>query len=79
MPEFTIGGRKIQLTKEEVVKKLKGAKLGRIQTHAVEVGGALFPIKRAFAKVSEVDILDFNTIQARNVFRELGFPVRRLV
>ena len=78
MPEFTVNKGKIQLTRGDVIRKLKRAKLGRIQTHAVEVDGALFPIKQAFAEVSDLDVLDFNTVQARNVFQKLGFLVRRV-
>lgn len=73
-----VGGRHARVTSDEVVEKLRGAKPGVIRTHAVRVGGILYPIKEAFAAVSGLDLLDFNTNQARNWFRKLGFEVLRV-
>src|SRR5437762_1015814 len=72
------GGRQARVTSDEVVEKLRGAKPGLIRTHAVRVEGVLYPIKEAFATVSGLDLLDFNTNQARNWFRKLGFEVLRV-
>ena len=44
----------------------------------MRVEGVLYPIKEAFATVSGLDLLDFNTNQARNWFRKLGFEVLRV-
>ena len=66
------------MTNDEVVQRLRGAKFGEIRTHAVRVEGVLYPIKEAFAAVSGLDRLDFNTNQARNWFRKLGFEVVRV-
>src|SRR3954465_6054684 len=72
------GGRHARVTSDEVVEKLRGAKPGAIRTHAVRVEGVLYPIKEAFSSVSGLDLLDFNTNQARNWFRKLGFEVLRV-
>ena len=74
----TAGGRHARVTNDEVVQRLRGAKFGEIRTHAVRVEGVLYPIKEAFAAVSGLDRLDFNTNQARNWFRKLGFEVVRV-
>lgn len=66
------------MTSDEVVLKLRGAKFGEIRTHAVRIEGVLYPIKEAFAAVSGLDRLDFNTNQARTWFRKLGFEVVRV-
>lgn len=50
---------------------------GPIQEHGVEIDGTLFAVKEAFAVVTGLDLLDFNTNQARDVFRRLGFPLVR--
>ncbi len=76
--EFTVRGQRKRLSRAEVIRKLKGRKLATIKTHAVEIGGILYPIKEAFAVVTALDLLDFNTNQARNVFRRLGFNVKRV-
>jgi hypothetical protein len=82
MPDVDVvasaGGRHSRVTNDEVVQRLRGAKLGEIRTHAVRVEGVLYPIKEAFAAVSGLDRLDFNTNQARNWFRKLGFEVVRV-
>jgi hypothetical protein len=76
--EFTVRGQRKRLSRADVTRKLKGRKLATIKTHAVEVGGVLYPVKEAFAVVTGLDLLDFNTNQARNVFRRLGFNVNRV-
>jgi len=72
------GGRHARVTSDEVAQRLRGAKFGEIRTHAVRVDGVLYPIKEAFAAVSGLDRLDFNTNQARTWFRKLGFEVVRV-
>lgn len=74
----TVGGRHARVTSDDVVQKLRGVRFGEIRTHAVRVEGVLYPIKEAFAAVSGLDRLDFNTNQARNWFRKLGFEVVRV-
>jgi hypothetical protein len=76
--EFTIAGQKRRLTTQDVIRKLKGVSPGTIQTHAVEVEGVLHPMKEAFARATGLDLLDFNTNQARRIFRRLGFRVLRV-
>lgn len=63
---------------DDVIRKLRGMRPGRIKTHAVKVEGVLHPIKEAFARVTGVDLLDFNTNTARNAFKRLGFEVVRM-
>jgi len=75
--EFRVGGETRRLSATAVRSALKGEQLGPIRLHAVEVDGVLYPIKEAFAKVTGLDLLDFNTNQARRIFRKLGFPVTR--
>jgi hypothetical protein len=76
--EFVIGGRALRLSKEDVLRKMRGFRPGAIHTHAVEIYGTLYPIKPTFANVTGLDLLDFTTNQARRVFKRLGFPVKRL-
>ena len=57
---------------------MKGVKPGVIQVHAVEINGVLYPLKQAFATMTGIDPLDFNTHQARGVFKRMGFKVLRV-
>lgn len=76
--ECTIGGKKLQLSRDLIIRKLRGATPGSIQTHAVEIGGMDYPIKEAFARATGLDLLDFNTNQARSILKRLGFIVKRV-
>jgi hypothetical protein len=76
--EFIIGGKRLCLTADQVVSSLRGVEPGSVQTHAVEIDGVTYPIKEALARVTGLDLLDFNTNQARSVFRRLGFKVVRV-
>ena len=75
---FTVGGKRIHLTYDKVISALRGVAPGPIQTHAVEINGLTYPVKEALAHVTGLDLLDFNTNQARSVFRRLGFKVVRV-
>lgn len=76
--DCTIGGKKLQLSRDQVIRKLKGSTPGTIQTHAVEIEGTDYPIKEAFARATGLDLLDFNTNQARSILKRLGFVVKRV-
>ncbi len=75
--EFVVAGTHLKLTREHVIKVLKEIEPGVIDTHAVEINGKLYPVKQAFAAVSGIDSLDFNTSQARTNFKKMGFKVAR--
>jgi hypothetical protein len=76
--DFTWAGHHHHVTRGQVLKRLHGAQLGPVRTHAVEVDGVLFPVKEALSHVIGEDVLDFNTNQARAVFRRLGFELSRV-
>ena len=68
-------GKPVDLERDAIVKRLRTVKPDPIRKHAVEVGGRLYPVKQAFAAVTGMQVLDFNTHQARSAFRRLGFKV----
>jgi hypothetical protein len=76
--DVVIGKHTLRLTSQDVIRKLRGVKPGRIKTHAVDVEGVFHPVKEAFAAVTGVDVLDFNTNTARAAFKRLGFDVVRI-
>lgn len=76
--DVTVGERRLRIDSDEVVRKLRGVKPGRIKAHAVQVEDVYHPVKEAFAEVTGLDVLDFNTNTARNAFRRLGFEVVRI-
>lgn len=76
--EFIVGGKRVHLTSNKVISTLHGIAPGPVQIHAVEVNGLQYPVKQAFACVTGLDLLDFNTNQARSIFQRLGFKVGRV-
>jgi hypothetical protein len=76
--DVTAGGKRVHMTSDDVIKKLRGVNPGPIRTHAVKIQGVYHPVKEAFAVITGMDLLDFNTNQARSAFKRLGFEVVRM-
>jgi len=76
--DFVVGGKQVHLTSDKVLSALCGIAPGSIHIHAVEIDGRTYPAKKALSIVTGLDLLDFNTNQARNIFRGLGFKVVRV-
>ena len=74
--ELVVGGTRIQLTKAAVLSAVRNGPLGVVRQHAVEIEQQLYPVKEVFARATGIDVLDFNTTQARAALRRLGFEVR---
>lgn len=75
--EFVIGGQPVRISPADVRTALKGHEPGPVRTHGVVVEGTLYPVKEVIARATGLDVLDFNTNQARAILRRLGFEVRR--
>ena len=76
--EFVLSGVRYLLSRTQVINRVREVQPGPINTHAVEIDGVLYPIKEAFSRATGLDLLDFNTNQARRQFQRLGFRVLRL-
>jgi hypothetical protein len=76
--DFTIGGQRVVLSKEQVIRKLKGVKPARITEHMVLIDGEWHPLKKALSIVTGLDLLKFQTAEALRVFERLDFKVDRL-
>jgi hypothetical protein len=74
--ELVVGGARIRLRKADVLRAVREGPLGVIRQHAVEIEKRLYPVKEVFARATGVDVLDFNTAQARTSLRRLGFQLR---
>jgi hypothetical protein len=74
---FTISGRHFNLSREQVEKALTGVEPEPTKLHAVQVGRHTFPVKQALSEVTGLDRLDFQSMDARRVFRRLGFKLMR--
>jgi hypothetical protein len=74
--DLVVRGERIRLRKADVLRAVRTGPLGVVRQHAVEIDRQLYPVKEVFARATGVDVLDFNTTQARAALRRLGFEVR---
>lgn len=76
--EFTASGKRMTLTRDQVLRSVKGVVPSSLRTHAVVVEGKRYPVKDVVAAATGLDPLDFNTNQARRWLQQLGFEVERI-
>jgi hypothetical protein len=74
---FTINGHHYNLSREQVEKALAGVEPEPTKLHAVQIGRHMFPVKQALSQATGLDRLDFQSTDARRVFRRLGFKLLR--
>lgn len=74
---FTLNGEPYVLRHDEVVGAMRGVAPERVQTHAVEVGGTVYPVKQVFEAATGCDRADFISHTARRHLKALGFRLFR--
>jgi hypothetical protein len=74
--DLVVRGERLRLRRADIVRAVRDGDFGVIRQHAVEIDRQLYPVKEVFARATGVDVLDFNTTQARAALRRLGFEVR---
>lgn len=77
MPRMTVGGRTLELNKEQVLRKMHGVEADPIREHLVEIGGTVFPPKQVLAVVTGWDRQSFTTMEAQRVLMKVGLVCRR--
>lgn len=77
MAVFRVGGRDVELEREQVEAAMRGKSPEPVRTHAVEVNGQYWPPKQVLAEVTDLDRLDFTTQVARRILQRLGFRTFR--
>jgi hypothetical protein len=74
---MTVGGRTLELTKDEVVQRMRGEEPEPIREHMVEMLDTVYPPKQVLAKVTGWDRTSFTTMEAQRVLTKVGFVCRR--
>jgi hypothetical protein len=74
--DLVIGGKRLRLRRADVLRAARDGEFGVVRQHAVEIERQLYPVKEVVARATGIDVLDFNTTQARAALRRLGFEVR---
>jgi hypothetical protein len=72
---FTIGGKRVVLSKNAVEQAVRNAVPGPIKKYSVLIRGVRYPIKQAIALASGQPIAAFISTDAHRVLRRLGFEV----
>jgi hypothetical protein len=75
MAQFTIGGMKFELTREDVEAKLRRVTPEPVRELFVEVSGNRFPIKQALSEAAGLQRGMFTSHDAMRVFRKLSLPI----
>jgi hypothetical protein len=79
--EFTIGKRRMEVTKEKVegaLRKMEPEPLKGRMKYYVEYEGRRYPIKQVISVATGLPKVSFTTMHAYKVLRELGFEVKEL-
>lgn len=76
--EFTVSGKRVSLTTDQVNRAVQDLRPDPLRSHAVVVDGVEYPVKQVFAAATGMDVLDFTTNQARRALSRLGFELRRI-
>ncbi len=74
--DFTIGGRKISLSKKSVENALRNVKPESISKYRVMVGQSEYPIKQVLSLASGLPTAAFITTTAYRILTRLGFEVK---
>lgn len=74
---FTVGGRRLDLKKEQVTRAMRGVEPEPIRKHLVEIDGTPFPPKQVLATLTDWSRQSFTTMEAQRVLARLGFVCRR--
>ena len=77
MARVTVGGRAREITKDEVIRKMRGVEPEPVREHLVEVAGTAYPPKQVLDTVTNWDRRSFTSLEAVRVLTRVGFVSRR--
>jgi hypothetical protein len=72
---FTVSGRRMVATTEQVERALRDVTPKKIRVHGVEIGARVYPVRQALAVACGLDPKECFPHVASRVFRQLGFRV----
>jgi len=73
--EVTIRGKKYRITEREIVGALSDKKPQRVVKYSVSINGKLFPIKQVISVTLRIPPMEFGTMIAYQILKELGFEI----
>ena len=79
MVRAVVGGREFDLTKDEVIRRMRNVEPEPIREHFVVIGEKPFAPKQALAQVTGWDRQTFTTMEAIRVLTRIGFTCQRRI
>lgn len=78
MAWVTVGGRGRDITKDEVIRRMRGVEPEPVREHLVEIAGTAYPPKQVLETATEWNRRSFTSLEAVRVLTRVGFPCRRV-
>ena len=79
MVRAVVGGREFDLTKDDVIRRMRNVEPEPVREHFVVIGEKPFPPKQALAQVTGWDRQTFTTMEAIRVLTRIGFTCQRRI
>lgn len=73
--DFTLDGKRYQLSRDTVIRSMQKQVPGRIQTYAVDIDGVRFPVKQVLAQSLQIPVTTFVSTRAQDLLAKLDFEV----
>lgn len=73
--DFALNGKKMSLTRHQVLTVAASLEPQPSRTWAVEAGGRLFPVKQVFGAATRISHGEFTSHRARDLMRRIGLRV----
>jgi hypothetical protein len=74
---MVVGGRELDVTKDEVIRKMRVVEPEPIREHLVQIDSTAYPPKQVLAEITGWPRQSFTTMEANRVLLRLGFACRR--
>ena len=74
--DFTISGKKLSLSRQDIEDALKDVKPDAVKKYSVRIGQTSYPIKQVVSVASGVPIVAFISTDAYRILTRLGFEVK---
>ena len=75
---FTVKGREFDISREQIVRVVKGKEPKPIKKYYVEIEGKRYPIKQVIEWVTGLHPIDFTSMYANDILSKLGFKVEAI-
>ena len=73
--QVTIRGKKYNITRDAIEKRMRGVEPEGGRVYFVEINGKEYPIKQVIKRVFNLPMAGFNTQDAYGILTRLGFKI----